>query len=586
VRIEERDLFGKGAGRLFQRNDDHGQSSLFGLTNQMSEPQMNRLKETKYAVFYEVIFKRIPEEEFEGMYSEAPSRPNTPVNQLVGAEVLKMMNGWTDEELFDHLYFDVRMKYALGIEENQEVFCPATLYNFRNRVEEYERQTGINPFEAVFDRLTEEQKERFEVESGMQRMDSFQAMSNVRDYTRLQLVVEVLQRLHRVLSEEDQQRYEQLLGSYVGEDSGTYLYRLDPDRYEDELKALGDVYHQLYTDLKERYEGTDEFQVLERVFHEQYEVEAKSESPVTVRESGDLESGSLQSPDDPDATYRKKDDEEFIGHAAHLKETCDPNNTMQLIDDVFVESNNVDDSEALHERMRDKPEAYTEAEQLHVDGAYGSEQADRRMQDLGIEGIQTGIRGRPPDVEFEFESVEEKTNSETSRYTVSCPIQSVTSEPTRTRHKAVFESTICAECPLREQCPTQPQKQGRVLYFDEKRVQRYQRHQRIKELPEEHRTLRNNVEATIKQFTRGMNHKGKLRVRGRFRTELWALCLAMGINLERIHRYLVDQSGSAGRMETLVGLMGDLCGYLPVGGPISIFGNDNRYPMNRFEFVA
>lgn len=575
---------------MFQRNDEHGQASLFGLTNQMSATQLDRLKETKYAVFYEVIFKQIPEEEFEGMYSEGPSRPNTPVNQLVGAEILKMMNGWTDEELFDHLYFDMRMKYALGIEESEEVFCPATLYNFRNRVEKYERETGENPFEAVFEQLTDDQKERFGVESGIQRMDSFQAMSNVRNYTRLQLVVEVLQRLYRVLSEEDQREYEECFEPYVQEDSGAYLYRLDPDRYESQLQALGESYQTLYKDLKESYGDTDAFQVFERVYHEQYEViddsDPDPDSSLKVRDSEALESDCLQSPDDKEATYRHKDGEDYIGYATHVKETCDPDNEMSLIDDVFVESNNVDDSQALKERMTDKPEPYETIDQLYVDGGYGSEDNDEIMDERGIDPIQTGIRGRPPDVNFEFKPLESSSPKNEPRYKVSCPNQTVTSEPTRKNHKAVFDTDSCNECPLQDRCPTQSQKQGRVLYFDEQRVKRYQRHQRIKDLPEQHQTLRNNVEATIKEFTRGMNHKGKLRVRGRFRTELWALCLAMGINLERIHRYLQDETEDGGLMETLAEIMGDLCDYWLVWTAISIIESNDHTQRNLVGFVA
>ncbi|MFB6357018.1 MAG: transposase, partial [bacterium] len=166
-----------------------------------------------------------------------------------------------------------------------------------------------------------------------------------------------------------------------------------------------------------------------------------------------------------------------------------------------------------------------------------------------------------------------------------CPNQTVQSEPTRTRHKAVFDSTVCEGCPLAEECPTQPQKQGRVHYFDEADAKRSQRLNRLDEMPEEKQTLRNNVEATVKEFTRGMNHKGKLRVRGRFRTKLWALCLAMGLNLERIHRYLVDKAGDTGLMEPLKDLMGDLCGYLWFGTDMSWIDRSNQIGSKHFQPV-
>jgi hypothetical protein len=54
------------------------------------------------------------EASFEVLYVDFPSRPNVPVNVLVGLEYLKAGNGWTDEEMFDAYCYDVQVCYALG----------------------------------------------------------------------------------------------------------------------------------------------------------------------------------------------------------------------------------------------------------------------------------------------------------------------------------------------------------------------------------------------------------------------------------------------------------------------------------------
>ncbi len=41
----------------------------------------------------------------------------------------------------------------------------------------------------------------------IQRTDSFQAISNIVSYTRVRLLVEILLRLHKVLSESDKERF-------------------------------------------------------------------------------------------------------------------------------------------------------------------------------------------------------------------------------------------------------------------------------------------------------------------------------------------------------------------------------------------
>jgi len=62
----------------------------------------------------------------------------------------------------------------------------------------------------------------------------------------------------------------------------------------------------------------------------------------------------------------------------------------------------------------------------------------------------------------------------------------------------------------------------------------------MKSLPPERRKLRPNVEATVKEFTKPFNHKGKLRVRGLFKTMVYAHSMAISINFGRIWRYMTE----------------------------------------------
>ena len=52
---------------------------------------------------------------------------------------------------------------------------------------------------------------------------------------------------------------------------------------------------------------------------------------------------------------------------------------------------------------------------LHTDGGYGSEDNDRKFEELGITHIQTAVRGRKSKVDM---TIEETTEGE---YEVSCP---------------------------------------------------------------------------------------------------------------------------------------------------------------------
>ncbi len=121
---------------------------------------------------------RIPEEPYADLYSEEDSRPNAPVNVLIGAEMLKTGFGWSDAELEKNMQFDLLVRYALGMNNlNEEVPVLRTLYNFRRRVREYAQETGINLYQETFKAITDAQLGVLELKTGWQRMDSTQLMS-------------------------------------------------------------------------------------------------------------------------------------------------------------------------------------------------------------------------------------------------------------------------------------------------------------------------------------------------------------------------------------------------------------------------
>lgn len=60
------------------------------------------------------VFMRLDEQPFAVLYAAEDSRPNTPVNVLVGLGILKSGNGWSDEGVLRPLSYDVQVRYALG----------------------------------------------------------------------------------------------------------------------------------------------------------------------------------------------------------------------------------------------------------------------------------------------------------------------------------------------------------------------------------------------------------------------------------------------------------------------------------------
>ena len=53
------------------------------------------------------------------------------------------------------------------------------------------------------------------------------AMSNIRNYGRVHLLIEMLIRFYRVLKEEDKERFKDMLAAYTKQTSGQYIYKLE-----------------------------------------------------------------------------------------------------------------------------------------------------------------------------------------------------------------------------------------------------------------------------------------------------------------------------------------------------------------------
>ena len=95
------------------------------------------------------------------------------------------------------------------------------------------------------------------------------------------------------------------------------------------------------------------------------------------------QTGTLQSPDDLEATFRKKRGEGHVGYVVNVTETVDEGQGLQLITKVQTESNTADDAKMLDEALPDLVER-TELETLYTDGTYSSPAVDTTCQEQGV----------------------------------------------------------------------------------------------------------------------------------------------------------------------------------------------------------
>lgn len=531
---------------MFKPNQDHLQSEMFSTVAELPEKQRVMLENSWASTFYREVFCRIDEDAFAVLYSETSSRPNVPINVLVGLEILKAGKGWSDEELYEHFLFDVQVRYALGYRNlGDGSFAIRTLYYFRDRLSSHYLKTGKNLLESAFTEITDAQIASLSIETSVQRMDTTQMASNIVNSSRLRLLVEGIHRTQRMLSEADKSRLEKLYAPYLKGSSDQYGYKVKgAEANSNHLQAVGKTMLALIEELEASYAKESAYQVLERLFSEHFKLVEKEPK---LKEKDEISSGSLQSVDDLEASYRKKAGKSYQGYVTNITETCDPENDLQLVTAVQVEPNNVADDKMLAAVLPELKER-TNVEKIYLDGGYGGEESDPVLEDLSIDIIQTAIRGAKGKAEklhlSEFEIEQDEEGRPTK---IACPHgQRTAVKQARTSGwQGRFDPEICASCPFQKEgrCKAKPQKRDRryMLSFTLKELRAAKRRRNYMLYKKEKGNLRAASEATIRSAKLPFP-AGKLPVRGRFRVTSMMIASVLHLNMRRIWRYEAEIS--------------------------------------------
>jgi hypothetical protein len=546
---------------LFRKNDQHLQWPLISDLDALLPKLKDRLESSWAGAFYREVFVRLAEEPFAVLYSAEASRPNIPINVLVGLETLKAGFGWSDEEMYENFCFNLQVRYALGCRKVDEGhFELRTVYNFRRRLSEHMQETGQQLLAQAFEQVTDEQLAAFSLQSNKLRMDSTQVASNIRQYSRLQLLVEVLQRVHRDLSEADQHQYGREFEAYLKGSSGQYVYQVKPGAYASHLEQIGRLMSQLVAELALAYAGQPSYQMLVRVFNEHFILETGDDNDddwLRPRQGDELSAHSLQSPDDWVATYRQKRGEAYTGYVANLTETCHPDNPFQLIVDVQTEPNTTDDAHMLAERVAALKKR-TCLDEMHTDGGYNSPAVDQLMRQEQVEQVQTAIRGRQPDPnKLNLDDYQWELDPEGQPLALTAPNgQRVEVEPGRQpdRYIARFNQPPDRSPPAASPSTSTKPQPPPVMYFSEQQLELALRRQRTAQARAAGCNLRAAVEATVGALKRPFAND-KLPVRGQFRVNAMLIGSALMVNLRRIQRY---QTAKHHQKETQQGHVGSL----------------------------
>jgi hypothetical protein len=433
------------------------------------------------------------EADFADLFHPDNGRPNRPVPLVVGVLILKEMFDQTDEEALASLDFDVRWMYAFELQPHELHLCERTLHNFRERLMKHEKG------KVLFRSVTEELLVALGIDLSDQRLDWTHILSNFAVVTRLGLFCETLRVFLRALQKAAPELYAQVGAGILkryGEDSA----------YADARKGEGprrlgvaarDVYRLIEKFRTHEVVGEmPEFKLLVRLLEEQCELTREAQKPkkddddssdgavpVLVKEPKKIESDSLQTPHDPDATYSGHKGK---GYETQVSETCAPNNPVQMITAVEVTRSCQSDQRATIPVLEELKERGLLPQKLIADTTYGGGENAAGASKMGV--------------------------------TMVCPAPA----PSKPKEGKTYERPA-------EQCPTEAEAATQWLTAREAQP----------EFEKEY-AIRAGSEATNSELKRGHGMK-KLRVRGEKRVKLSVYLKAVACNVKRAVKYWVQE---------------------------------------------
>lgn len=140
----------------FVKNDNQ-QLTVLDSTFNLTEREKRMLEKSWAKTFADKVFPAIDENIFSVLYSEKASRPNTPVNVIVGTLILKEALNVTDDEIVEAMAFDIRYQYALHTTSFEEQpISDRTLSRFRARVLSYETAHDVDLIHECVVKMTKE----------------------------------------------------------------------------------------------------------------------------------------------------------------------------------------------------------------------------------------------------------------------------------------------------------------------------------------------------------------------------------------------------------------------------------------------
>lgn len=519
----------------FKRNDNN-QLSLNDSMYTLTEREMKFLEKSWAKPFAEIIFPTIDEEPFSVLYSDIASRPNTPVNVIIGSLILKESQSLNDDEMVESLMFDIRYQYALHTTScKEQPLSDRTLSRFRERCLAYEVKTGIDLIKECITKLSAEISTVMGISGNVKRMDSMMISSNIKKLSRFQLLYTCVANMVKLIHKTVDSVPSEMEHYTEKEDYNRVVYHMRSVDLADRIEIVLEDAKRLTEEYEKDFDQSSEYQLLIRVVNEQTKEDENGRFVLKDKSDNSMNSGMLQNPSDPDATFRSKAGKKHRGYAANLTEDVDIDEKKSIISDYNYDVNTHSDSQFLKDYLEthgkeNKPTT------VIADGAYGGTDNHKLAAEHNVDLVTTNFQGKKPKAilaDFQF--------SKDGKEVLKCPGGQI---PKTSKYyessgqcRVTFNKSICERCPFKNDCKPNLQKKKAVLQISYKSAlnAKHMRYMKTEEFIE-YAKIRNGVESLPSIFRRKYN-VDNMPVRGKLNTKLFFGFKVAALNFRKLLDY-------------------------------------------------
>ena len=452
-------------------------------------------------VYKDRIWPLIDEDQFKHLYAEDSGAPNISIKLKISLLIFMALDelNWRQVEFM----FMRRLDWinATYTELGKAFVDHTTLFKF------YQQLEDDNSAYQLFADLTNTFVEVCGVSTKKQRVDSFFMLGWLSILSRYGLFKETIRVFLQALRKHKPGLYEnvknELSRDYLQNDFD--LTEKDKDKTRGRIKEMARDLHLLKSSFEHNHQirHYETFKTLVQVFEQQCVIKKKEESapaddePTSNKETIEVAVATstpdpeieirekpegdkiISSPHNTDAGYTRKRKQTVVGHKGFVTETCAPDNAVQFITDVNLESAMHADAReilAIEQRLEDNN---LEPETLYGDAGFVNGKSILESEERGIvlagpsSGRSQSFEGfvdadRPLDI-ADFQVLVDDENGELS--VLSCPEGQEASDQHRSKKTdkilVHFKSDTCSSCASRERCPVKIGVRTATLNVDE-----------------------------------------------------------------------------------------------------------------------